>query len=147
MTWKERALQAADTKAAREEDEQRLRDAQARAKQIKAFQFALRTLLEEDITVDDLQVTADGVTFRWTFEHISRKWGIVMQGVCPDCCGQGKTDTRLSHPSTFFIFLGTDIPEIRVLPSAVVAHLDVRDHIVSRLSTRGVSTVRRPLAC
>lgn len=85
MTWKDRALQAADTKAAREEDEQRLRDAQARAKQIKAFQFALSTLLEEDITVDDLQVTADGVTFRWTFEHISRKWGIVMQGVCPDC--------------------------------------------------------------
>src|SRR5256885_16796589 len=34
------------------------------------------------------------------------------------CCGQGKTDTQLSHPSTFFIFIGTDIPEIRVLPSA-----------------------------
>jgi hypothetical protein len=62
------------------------------------------------------------------------------------CCGQGKTDTELSNPSNFLIFIGTDIPEIRVLPSAVVEHLDVRDNIVSCLLTRGVISVRRPLA-
>ena len=61
------------------------------------------------------------------------------------CCGQGKTDTQLSNPSKFLIFIGTDIPEIRVLPSAVVEHLDVSDNIVARLLTRGVIMVRRPL--
>jgi hypothetical protein len=63
----------------------------------------------------------------------------------PTCCGQGKTDTQLSNPSKFLIFIGTDIPEIRVLPSAVVEHLDVSDNIVARLSTRSVIMVRRPL--
>src|SRR4029450_2612192 len=65
----------------------------------------------------------------------------------PPRCGQGKTDTQLSHPSTFFIFIGTDIPEIRVLPSAVVAHLAGSDHSVSPCLPRGVRAVRRPLAC
>jgi hypothetical protein len=63
------------------------------------------------------------------------------------CCGQGKTDTQLSNPSKFLIFIGTGIPEIRVLPSAVVEHLDVSDNIVARLSTRSVIMVRRPLTC
>lgn len=85
MTWKDKALQAADTKAAREREAQRVRDEQEQAKQIEAFQFALSTLLEEDIAVNDVEVTIDGVTFRWTCGDISRKWGIVVQGVCPEC--------------------------------------------------------------
>jgi hypothetical protein len=43
--------------------------------------------------------------------------------------------------------MGTDIPERRVRPSAVGAHLDVSDHIVARLLTRGVIMVRRPRTC
>jgi hypothetical protein len=62
------------------------------------------------------------------------------------CSGQGKTDTQLSHPSELLIFIRTDIPERRVRPSAVVEHLDVSDNIVSRLLTRRIITVRRPLA-
>ena len=63
------------------------------------------------------------------------------------CCGQGKTDTQFSNPRQVLIFMGTDIPERRVLPSAVGAHLDVSDHIVARLLTRGVIMVRRPRTC
>ena len=62
------------------------------------------------------------------------------------CCGQGKTDTQLSNPSPLLICIGTDIPKIRVLPSAVVEHLDVHDNIVFCLLTRGVIPVCRPLA-
>jgi TIR domain len=82
----------------------------------------------------------------WSF------WGLVglifagMPFIVALCCGQGKTDTQLSTPSTFCIVIGTDIPEIRVLPPAVVEHLDGSDHIVSRLLTRGVVPVRRPFA-
>jgi hypothetical protein len=63
------------------------------------------------------------------------------------CCGQGKTDTQFSNPRQVLIFMGTDIPERRVRPSAVGAHLDVSDHIVARLLTRGVIMVRRPRTC
>jgi integrase len=62
------------------------------------------------------------------------------------CCGQGKTDTEFNNPSTFLICIGTDIPEIRVLPSAVVEHLDVVDHIISRFLACGIVTQRRALA-
>ena len=54
---------------------------------------------------------------------------------------------QLSKTSQFLIFIGTDIPEVRVLPSAIVKHFDVSDHLVSRLLTRGVITIRCPLAC
>jgi Fe-S cluster biogenesis protein NfuA len=85
MNWKDRALQAADTKATLERDEQRRRDETELAKQVEAFRFALGELLEEDVTVDALQVTVDGVTFAWTINPNARKYGIVLQGVCPDC--------------------------------------------------------------
>jgi hypothetical protein len=86
---------------------------------------------------ENLPVTADGGV-----QNIARNRSLA---VTRDCCGQGKTDTQLSNPSKFLIFIGTDIPEIRVLPSAVVEHLDVSDNIVARLLTRGVIMVRRPL--
>jgi len=62
------------------------------------------------------------------------------------CCGQGKTDTQLSNSSQFLLCIGTDIPKLRVRPSAVVEPCDVSDDIVSRLLTRGVSPLRRPCA-
>jgi hypothetical protein len=64
MNWKDRALQAADAKASLEREEQRRRDETELAKQVEAFRFALGELLEEDIAVDALQVTVDGVTLR-----------------------------------------------------------------------------------
>src|SRR5215475_9790887 len=62
------------------------------------------------------------------------------------CCGQGKTDTQLSNPSQFLICIGTDIPKIRVPPSAVVEHFDISDDIISGLLTRGVRPMRCPFA-
>lgn len=63
-----------------------------------------------------------------------------------ECSGQVKTDTQLSNQSELFIFIGTNIPEIRMLPSAIVEHLDVINDIVPCLLTRGVITMRCPLA-
>jgi hypothetical protein len=57
------------------------------------------------------------------------------------CSGQVKTDTQLSNQSKLFIGLGTNIPEIRMLPSALVAHLDVINDNVPCLLTRGVITM------
>jgi hypothetical protein len=62
------------------------------------------------------------------------------------CCGQGRRDTQGSNPSQFLICLGTTIPQIRVLPSAVIAHCDGSEAMVSRLLTRGVSPRPRPVA-
>jgi hypothetical protein len=85
MNWKEKAMHAAAAKAAREHEEQRHRDETEFAKEVEAFQSALRELLDEDIAVEALQVTVDGVTFRWMPNHIARKSGIILQGTCPDC--------------------------------------------------------------
>ena len=51
---------------------------------------------------------------------------------------KGKTDTKLSYQRTFFVVIRTDIPEIRMLPPAVIEHLDVSDDIVFGFLTRGV---------
>ncbi len=40
-------------------------------------------------------------------------------------CGQVKTDTKLSHLSDFLVFVGTDIPEIRMFAPTVVEHLNI----------------------
>jgi hypothetical protein len=71
MNWKEKALHASDAKASLEREEQRRREETGFAKEVEAFQFALRELLEEDIAVDALQVTVDGITFRWMPNHIT----------------------------------------------------------------------------
>ena len=62
------------------------------------------------------------------------------------CSGQGKTDTQLSNQSKLFICIGTNIPQIRMFPSAIVEHLDVINDIVPCLLTCGVITMRCPLA-
>ena len=63
-----------------------------------------------------------------------------------NCRGQVKIDTQLSHHSSFLKFIGTDIPEIRGLSSAVVEHLDGVDHLISRFLACGIVTQRRALA-
>jgi hypothetical protein len=125
MNWKDRALQAADAKASRENEDQRRRDETELAKQVEAFQFALGQLLEEAIPVDALQVTVDGVTFGWMFNPPARKYGIVLQGTCPEC---GKS-TWSRHISTL-----EDIGRLlrRFTPESehVKAHLPkVKDHV------------------
>ena len=65
-------------------------------------------------------------------------------GVILNWSGQGKKDTKLSYPRTFFVLIRTDIPEIRILPPAVIEHLDVSDDVVFGFLTCGVITVRRP---
>jgi hypothetical protein len=56
------------------------------------------------------------------------------------CSGQGKKDTQLSDQSTFFVVVRTDIPEIRMLPPAVIEPLDGSEDIVFGFSTRDVIT-------
>jgi hypothetical protein len=62
------------------------------------------------------------------------------------CSGQVKTDTQLSNQSKLFIGIGTNIPKIRMLPPAIVEHLDGINDVVPGLLTRGVITMRCPLA-
>jgi hypothetical protein len=73
MTWKEKALHAADVKAAVDREEARLREEAELATQAKAFQVALSELLEEKIAVNAIEVTIDGVTFRWRLNHMTSK--------------------------------------------------------------------------
>ena len=63
-----------------------------------------------------------------------------------NCSGQGKTDTKLSRPDDFFIRIGTNIPEIRMLAPTVVEHLDIIDEVITRFLTRPVVALRRTLA-
>lgn len=88
MSWKDRALQAADTKDARDREAVRLRLEAERTKQIEAFGWAMSELLEEDITVDDLKVTVDGVTFGCKPQRLGTGYAIVVQGKCPLCQAQ-----------------------------------------------------------
>ena len=62
------------------------------------------------------------------------------------CCGQGKTDTKLSRSSDFFVCIGTDIPEIRMLTPTVVKHLDIVNDVITGFLTRQIITLRRALA-
>ena len=62
------------------------------------------------------------------------------------CCGQVKTDSRLSNLCQSLEFIGTDIPEIRMLPLAVGEHLDVIDHIIPRFLACCLVTMGSPLA-
>jgi hypothetical protein len=61
------------------------------------------------------------------------------------CSGQVKPDTQLSNMGYPLEVIGTDIPERRVQPRAIVEHLDVIDHIIPRFLTRGIVTQRRAL--
>jgi hypothetical protein len=61
------------------------------------------------------------------------------------CSGQVKTDTQLSNIGYPLEVIGTDIPERRVQPRAIVEHLDVIDHLIARFLTRGLVTQSRAL--
>jgi hypothetical protein len=54
------------------------------------------------------------------------------------CDGQVKTDTALSHLGQPLEVLGTDIPQIRVQPLAVVEQFEVIDHRIPRFLPRGL---------
>jgi hypothetical protein len=85
MNWKDRALHAAANSESIEREEQRRRDEVKLAKQVEEFRIALGKLLEEDIAVDALEVTVDGVTFGWVHFPMAMKYGIVLQGTCAEC--------------------------------------------------------------
>jgi hypothetical protein len=85
MDWKARAQQAADEKAARDREAQRLRQEAETAKQIEAFGYTLSELLEQDIAVDALEATVHGVTFGWQHNPFAHSYEIVLQGMCPEC--------------------------------------------------------------
>jgi hypothetical protein len=61
------------------------------------------------------------------------------------CSGQVKTDTQLSNIGYPLEVIGTDIPERRVQPRAIVEHRDVIDHLIARFLTRGLVTQSRAL--
>jgi hypothetical protein len=127
MNWKDRALQAADAKASMEHEEQRRRDETELTKQVEAFRFALGELLEEDIAVDALQVTVDGVTFRWMLDPRARKYGIVLQGTCPDCGA-----STWSRPITTLEEIGRLLRRFSPESDHVKEHLNtpkVKDHV------------------
>ena len=70
-------------------------------------------------------------------EMIQLEWG--------HCDGQVKTDSELRHPGQPLEVIGTDIPQIRVQPLAVVEHFDVIDHIIPRFLPRGIAPPGRTL--
>ena len=74
--------------------------------------------------------------------HVLRR----LPGPFPPCCGQGKTDTTLSRSSDFFVCMGTDIPERRMLTPTVVKHLDRVNDVITGFLTRQRITLRRALA-
>ncbi len=62
------------------------------------------------------------------------------------CSGQVKTDTKLSQPCDFFVFIGTDVPEIRMFAATVVEHLDIIDDVITGFLTRQIIWVNPDLA-
>jgi hypothetical protein len=62
------------------------------------------------------------------------------------CSGQVKMDTKLSHLPKCFVFIGADIPQIRMLPPTVVEHLDIIDHIIAGFLPCRVIPMRRTFA-
>jgi hypothetical protein len=62
------------------------------------------------------------------------------------CSGQGKTDAEASNCGYRLEVSGTDIPERRVPPRAIVEHLAGSDPTVPRFLTRGLVTQSRALA-
>jgi hypothetical protein len=100
MNWKDRALQEADAHKVWEQDVfwptiDKTRE-EMKAKQVEAFGIALRTLLGEDITVEDLKVTVDGVAFGWERDRDTappyEMYEVVMYGTCPWCGASTKSD-------------------------------------------------------
>ena len=71
-------------------------------------------------------------------EHSLAKFLVDRYGFAFLCDGQVKTDTELSHLGQPLEVMGTDIPQIRVQPLAVVEHFDVIDHIIPRFLPRGI---------
>jgi hypothetical protein len=65
------------------------------------------------------------------FDSVSLLSNFIEWDCTGPCGGQGKTDTELSHESEGFIVIGTDVTEIRMLPSAVVEHFNVVNPYVS----------------
>lgn len=61
-----------------------------------------------------------------------------------NCNGQGKTDTELSGLAQGLVFIGTDIPEIRMLPRAVVEHLDGINDVMPRFLPGRILAMGRP---
>ena len=57
-----------------------------------------------------------------------------------------KKGHKVTLPENIFRSHSDDIPEIRMLPPAVIEHLDISNNIVFGFLTRGVITVRRPFA-
>src|SRR5215468_10498818 len=62
------------------------------------------------------------------------------------CSGQGKTDTTLSGSCTSFVFIGTDIPEIRMFAPTVIEHLNIVNNVITGFLTRQIIPLRRALA-
>jgi hypothetical protein len=86
MNWKDRALQAANVKAAQDEEAKRQQDAAERERQIAAFGAALSDLLGEEVSVEDLEVEVDGSRFKWTYDPRFNRYGVSVLGPC-DVCG------------------------------------------------------------
>jgi hypothetical protein len=61
------------------------------------------------------------------------------------CNGQGKTDTLVSNCGEPREVRGTDIPERHVHSRAVIAPLEVIEHIIPRFLRRGLVTQRGAL--
>jgi hypothetical protein len=121
-SWKEKALAAADAEVALKHNAERLQKEAERAKQVEAFQSALSGLLEEDIEVNALEITVDGVTFHWQYEYIGKTHHIVVQGTCPDC---GKP--AWSHPIRSLAHLGRQLQQFSPESDHVSDH--VKDHL------------------
>jgi predicted nucleic acid-binding protein len=79
---------------------------------------------------------------RHRFQLVPLTPGLIERAICS---GQVKTDTQLSNIGYPLEVIGTDIPERRVQPRAIVEHLDVIDHIIPRFLTRGIVTQSRAL--
>jgi len=62
------------------------------------------------------------------------------------CCGQVKTDTKLSRPGDFFVLVGTAIPKGRMFAPTVGEPLDIIDHILTGFLTRPVIPFGGPFA-
>ena len=83
----------------------------------------------------------------WGVGNYAQAFQVVHEGIVKaKCSGQVKTDTKLSRPDDFFVFIGTDIPKIRMLTPTVVEHLDRVDDIITGFLTRQIIARRRALA-
>ena len=110
-------------------------------------EFWVRTAAGETFLLEAVTASLSSAQNRRADRLIDTVYDQINQLDSPNfCSGQGKKDTKLSYQSTFFVVVRTDIPKIRMLPPAVIEHLDIIDDVVFRFLTRGVITVRRPFA-